>query len=102
QPFAVAQIDENDAAVIAARMHPAGERDGPANVRFAKRVAVSRAIHGAWKLAAACEVRTDFFEQQFARDECLLARGERFDFHLRPLLADEHGEPRAELFGGLE
>ena len=36
------------------------------------------------------------------RDELFFARGEGFDFHLRPFVADEDGEARAELFGGLE
>ena len=46
EPFAVAQIDENDAAMIALRMHPAGERDLLADIGGAKGVAMVRAIHG--------------------------------------------------------
>ena len=36
QSFAIAQIDENDAAVIARDVHPAGKRDRFADVAFAK------------------------------------------------------------------
>ena len=32
QAFAVAQVDEDDAAVVAAAMHPAHQRDGLAEV----------------------------------------------------------------------
>ena len=46
QTFAIAQIDKNHAAVIARDVHPAGKRDLLADVGFAKRIAVVRAIHG--------------------------------------------------------
>ncbi len=36
QPFAIAQIDENDAAMIARDIYPAGKRDLLADVAFAK------------------------------------------------------------------
>jgi len=45
QPFAIAQIHEDDAAMISRDMHPAGERDFAADVRLAKRITVVRAIH---------------------------------------------------------
>jgi hypothetical protein len=45
QTFAIAQIDENDAAVIARDVHPTGKRDLPADVGFAKRTAIVRAVH---------------------------------------------------------
>ena len=45
QPFAIAQIDENDAAVIARNIYPAGERDLPADIAFAKRITIVCAIH---------------------------------------------------------
>src|SRR5947207_11906669 len=45
QTFAITQIDENDAAMIARDMHPAGERNLPADVTFPKRIAIVRAIH---------------------------------------------------------
>src|SRR4051812_48097740 len=35
-------------------------------------------------------------------DELLLARGEGFELHLRPLVADEDGDSRAQLLRGLE
>ena len=46
QAFTVAQVNENDAAVIAPRMHPAGEFDLLADVGGAQGVAVMGAIHG--------------------------------------------------------
>ena len=45
QPFAIAQVNENDAAVVARDIHPAGKHDLLADVPFAKRIAVVRAIH---------------------------------------------------------
>jgi hypothetical protein len=36
QSFAVAQINENHAAVIAGDVHPSGKRDLPADIAFAK------------------------------------------------------------------
>jgi hypothetical protein len=45
QTSAISQIDENDSAMIARDMHPAGQRDLPADIGFAKRVAIVRAIH---------------------------------------------------------
>ena len=45
QPFAISQIDENDAAMVA-RNYPAGERDVPADIGLAKRIAMVSAIHG--------------------------------------------------------
>src|SRR6266480_4415452 len=45
QPFAIAQIDEDDAAMIARDMHPAGERDFAADVSLAQGIAIVRAIH---------------------------------------------------------
>ena len=45
QTFAIAQIDEDDAAMIARDVHPAGERDLLADVDLAKRIAIVRAIH---------------------------------------------------------
>jgi hypothetical protein len=36
QSFAVAQINENHAAMIAGDIYPSGKRDLPANVAFAK------------------------------------------------------------------
>ena len=45
QAFAVAQIDEGDAAVIAPGMDPAGERDLLADVGGAESVAMMGAIH---------------------------------------------------------
>jgi len=44
QPFAIAQIHEDDAAMISRDVHPAGERDFAADVRLAKRITVVRAI----------------------------------------------------------
>ena len=41
-------------------------------------------------------------DQLFVWNEQLLARRERLHFHLRPFVADQHGEPRAELLGGLK
>ena len=46
ESFAIAQIDENDAAVIAPGMDPAGEFDLLADVGGAKGVAIVGAIHG--------------------------------------------------------
>jgi hypothetical protein len=45
QTFAIAQIDENDAAMIAHNIYPTGKRDLPADIAFAKRIAIVRAIH---------------------------------------------------------
>ena len=45
QPFVIAQINEDDAAVIARDMHPAGKRDLLTDVAFPKRIAIVRAIH---------------------------------------------------------
>ena len=45
EPFAVAQINEDDAAVIAENMHPAGEHGADANVAFAQLPAVMGPIH---------------------------------------------------------
>ena len=36
QSFAVAQINENHAAMIAGDIHPSGKRDLPADIAFAK------------------------------------------------------------------
>ncbi len=36
QSFAIAQINEDHAAVVAGDIHPAGKRDLPADVAFAK------------------------------------------------------------------
>ena len=44
-PGGVAQVDEGDAAVIAATGDPAGQRDGVARVRRAQRAGVVRADH---------------------------------------------------------
>src|SRR5205085_12210144 len=46
EPFPVAQINEDDAAVIAENMHPAGENGGGANVAFAQLAAVMSPVHG--------------------------------------------------------
>ena len=45
QTFAIAQVDEDDAAMVAPRIHPAGERDGLVDVGFTELVAVMGAIH---------------------------------------------------------
>ena len=45
-PFAVAQINENNAAVVAAGVNPARQGDGLADVFFAEDVAEVGAIHG--------------------------------------------------------
>ena len=45
QAFAVAQINENNAAVIAQNVHPPSERDCFANVVFAKLITVMRSRH---------------------------------------------------------
>ena len=45
EPFPVAQINEDDAAVIAENMHPAGEHGGGANVAFAQLIAVMSPVH---------------------------------------------------------
>ncbi len=47
QPLAIAQVDENHPAVIAAAMHPAGDRDVPAEERLVDLSAVVRAHRGA-------------------------------------------------------
>ena len=44
--FAVAQIDENDAAVVAAGIDPAGKGDGLADVIYAELMAEMGAVHG--------------------------------------------------------
>ena len=49
EAFAVAQVDKNHAAVIATRMHPAGERGLLADVSDAESVAVVGAIHDTQK-----------------------------------------------------
>ena len=49
QPLAVAQVDEDDAPVVAAGIDPAGERDGLADMFLAKLVAEVRAVHG-WEV----------------------------------------------------
>jgi poly-gamma-glutamate capsule biosynthesis protein CapA/YwtB (metallophosphatase superfamily) len=46
EAFAVAKIDEDDAAVVTAGIDPAGEGDGLADVAFAKLIAEVRAVHG--------------------------------------------------------
>ena len=43
--FAVAQVDEEESAEVAAGMDPAGERDGLAGVFGAELVAMMRAFH---------------------------------------------------------
>jgi hypothetical protein len=43
QAFAVAQVDEDDATVVAGRIHPATERDGLADVLCADGVAMKGA-----------------------------------------------------------
>jgi hypothetical protein len=45
QTFAVAQIDEDDPAMVTRDMHPTGERDLLADLALAKRIAIVRAIH---------------------------------------------------------
>ena len=45
QTFPIAQIDENDAAMIARDVHPAGERSHAANVDLAQLIAVMSAFH---------------------------------------------------------
>src|SRR5438067_4850080 len=45
QAFAIAEINENDSAMIAGDIYPTGQRDLPANVALAKRIAIVRAIH---------------------------------------------------------
>ena len=39
-PFAVAKVDEDHAAVIAAAVHPAGEKDLPADIVFPQLAAI--------------------------------------------------------------
>ena len=46
EAFAIAQIDKDHSAVIAAGVHPAGQRDLFADVGGAKGVAMMSAIHG--------------------------------------------------------
>jgi hypothetical protein len=43
--FAVADVNENKTAKIAAGMDPAGQRDGLADVRRAQFIAMMRAFH---------------------------------------------------------
>ena len=45
QAFAVAQVDEDHAAVVAAAMRPAHQRDRLAEERFAHQAAVGRSHH---------------------------------------------------------
>ena len=45
EAFAIAQINKNDAAVIARHMHPTGECDLLADVDLTKRIAIRVAIH---------------------------------------------------------
>ena len=45
QAFAVAQVDEDDAAVVAAAMHPARQRDGLAEVAAVDAAAIIGAFH---------------------------------------------------------
>jgi len=45
QAFAIAEINENDSAMIAGDIYPTGQRDLPADVALAKRIAIVRAIH---------------------------------------------------------
>src|SRR5207249_2518423 len=45
QPFAIAQINEDHAAMIARDIYPAGKRDLPADIAFTKRIAVVCAKH---------------------------------------------------------
>ena len=45
EAFAIAQINEDDAAVVPAGIHPTGESHGPANVFLAQAVAGGVAIH---------------------------------------------------------
>jgi len=45
QALAIAQIDENNAAVIAQSVHPASKRDRFANVAFAKLITLMRSRH---------------------------------------------------------
>ena len=52
QPLAIAQIDENNAAMIAAHMHPARELGGAADVRRAQLIAMMGAIHVAGEQAS--------------------------------------------------
>ena len=46
QSFAIAQIDENDAAMIAPHMDPAGQRDLLSDVGCCQLIAVMSPIHG--------------------------------------------------------
>ena len=46
QAFAIAEVDENDATVVAPGMDPAGEFDLLADIGGAESVAVMGAIHG--------------------------------------------------------
>jgi len=54
QAFAVAQVDEDDAAVVAAGVNPARQSDGLADVFFAEDVAEVGAIHGNLREIANC------------------------------------------------
>ena len=103
EAFPVAQIGEDDAAEIALRMDPAGERDLLADVGGAEGVAMMRAIHGGERRSVSvgrggCDAR-GLRAAQFPRSRLevggnFLVRHQRlrpgresFQFHLRPFVA---------------
>jgi hypothetical protein len=63
--FAVADINEDEAAEIAPGMNPAGERDGLPDVSRAQFVAMMRAFH----LSAECGIRIAEFSTQANADD---------------------------------
>jgi hypothetical protein len=52
--LAITQVDEDDAVMVAVRIHPSGEGHGLADVGRAKLIAVVGAIHGAIFGSAEC------------------------------------------------
>src|SRR5436189_2774584 len=55
QAFAIAEINENYAAMIARDIYPAGQCDLSADIALAKRIAVVCAIHAISKSTRHCE-----------------------------------------------
>ena len=67
EAFAIAQVDENDAAMIAPHMHPAGEFDLAADVGFTQFVAMMSAVAHARKCCASFWAKRRIAQERLGR-----------------------------------